>query len=178
MLSRDDAAKAAGRAAFAAARPKMGALPFRSDEAAEFCEAHPDANAEALYLHTRASRGTVVSWTDTDPTTRVACEVYRATFLALLRLVEAPPPPPRQKPRGHMSERIFDERAAGFGDRHVLRHRAASRPPAAARKVSAPAQSAAKGETSPAPSGQGNEPARPAPSTSSKPPAKKKGRRR
>lgn len=137
QMTRDDAALAAGRAALAAGQPDITCLPFSIGEAASFVERHPDAPAEALYIHTNGGR---VPWAAAGAEIRVCCEVYRATFLALLRLVPVAPPAPRQKPRGRLAERAFDERAPGLGDVQILRRRALrSTPLKAAKKVSAPA---------------------------------------
>lgn len=118
---------AAGRAAASAGqtgnRPWFVLLPGKGhnlNELAAFVLANRDAPSEALYGF--AAAGRAPCWSSAKAEARVAAEVFRATLLALQRLI--PPPEPVRRDWG--GERRFeriDERVDGPGDRVDLGER-------------------------------------------------------
>lgn len=60
------------------------------DDLARFVEAHPEAPAEAVYIHAMRTAGVSArSWREARSEVRTALEIFRATFLTLRRLAAA-----------------------------------------------------------------------------------------
>lgn len=94
MITREQQVEAANRAATAAqfaieakGRNWCEALKSKPEALAVFVGANPAAPAEALYLSTKPKR----PWSDAGAPLRVAVETFRATYLALVVLLEADP---------------------------------------------------------------------------------------
>lgn len=83
MITREDAAAAAQRAALAAVASQTWA--FKAEDLAEFCARHPAAPAEALYLHAMSSVGhrRPLPWLQTHAATRISFLVFFAAWAAL-----------------------------------------------------------------------------------------------
>lgn len=62
---------------------------MRADALAQFVVAQPTAAADALYRFATADEPGAARWRDIPPQLRVATEVFRATFLALYREMQA-----------------------------------------------------------------------------------------
>lgn len=126
MITHDQRLEAANRAATAAQfaiDPKGKnwgeALKAKPDVLAAFVTANPSAPAEALYLSTKPKK----PWSEAGAPLRVALETFRATFLALLTLLDAEPEPvvPVANSR-RFGPRTFDK-VPGMRDRNTFRRR-------------------------------------------------------
>lgn len=95
LMTRMEAIAAADRAAGAA----FNGAPFKWTAGlgagvyvgvlARFVREHPDATAAELYRFATAGEFAARPWDSAPLQLRVALEVFRATYLALLRLIEA-----------------------------------------------------------------------------------------
>ncbi len=110
------------------------------EELAKFFDKHPDAPAEAAYLHLRAFPafiGTHVSWAEAPMQVRGAYEAFRSVYLQLWILVRthdetmAHARPPRPLPRlvhSDMMERHEAENSGRMGSRETLSRPSVARP--------------------------------------------------
>jgi hypothetical protein len=126
MITREQQVEAANRAATAAqfaieakGRNWCDALKAKPEALAGFVVANPTAPAEALYLSTKPKK----PWGEAGAPLRVALETFRATFLALVVLLEAEVAvsPPIGTPRG-LGKRTFGK-VPGMRDRETFRRR-------------------------------------------------------
>lgn len=125
MITREQQLEAANRAATAAqfaVEPKgknwAEALKMKPETLAAFVAANPTAPAEALYLSTKPKK----PWDEAGAPLRVALETFRATFLALVTLIEADPVPQRVMGTRGFGKRTFGK-VAGLRDRETFRRR-------------------------------------------------------
>lgn len=130
-MTREKAIEAASKAAAAAFKTFDGPKQFTwldclndnerigARSLAQFVSANPDAPAESLYLFAMAGEPNVKPWGEIAPAVRVACEVFRASYKAVMVLVaaaEAAQPKPQARGPTWMRESAFEERSAGYGD--------------------------------------------------------------
>jgi hypothetical protein len=126
MITSDQRLEAAQRAATAAQfaiEPKgrnwCEVLKMKPDAMAVFVAANPTAPAEALYLSSKPKK----PWVEAGAPLRVALETFRATYLALVALLEAEP----EKPVPMTNQRRFGartfEKVPGLRDRNTFRKR-------------------------------------------------------
>lgn len=126
MITRDQHLEAAGRAATAAqyavgakGRNWCDVLKARPEVLAAFVAAHPEAPAEALYLASQPKR----PWAEAGAPLRVAVETFRATYLALVTLLEAAPEPPVPPAGGRRFGKRTFGKVPGLKDRGAFRRR-------------------------------------------------------
>lgn len=136
-MKQDDAITYADAAAGVVGSSQQPVLSFSKmlklapADLAQFLDANPEVDAEALYLFSRrcAGKASIKPWANVSARTRCAFEVYRATYAVLMRMARADELAAREAERGkltgdrvvRMGERTFSDRTPGHHDRVKLR---------------------------------------------------------